>query len=98
MKIVPVIVAAALLAGVSASSAATAPKYYVVLTDVFASSVSNFAGPYASKAACESDKKAFQARDSMAAVYLCEVLKKSKIDALSDEDRQSLQKTMLNTK
>jgi hypothetical protein len=99
MRLVHLVLAATLLAGSSASFAASGAKYYVVLSDVLGASASNFAGPYASKAACQSDAKAFEAqKKSPVEAYICVHLKKAEIDAMTDKDRQALEQNMLNTK
>jgi hypothetical protein len=100
MKSARLIFAATLLASPSGGlAAASGGKYYVVLTDVFGASASNFAGPYASKAACLSDEKAFQSKaTSPAEVYVCELRKKAEIDKLTEQDRQGLEQRMLNSK
>ena len=99
MKTVRLILAAALFAGSTAGLAVTGSKYYLVLTDVLGSSAANFAGPYSSKAACESDEKTFQDRaGNSPSVYICVLRKKAEIDAITDAERQELAKNMLNTK
>src|ERR1700739_2410683 len=104
MKSVHLVLIAALLASASTSFAAggakhtaSGAKYFVVLSDVFGASASNYAGPYASKAACESDAKAFQAKaGSSPSAYVCVLRKKAEIDAMTDKDRQELKQNMLN--
>jgi hypothetical protein len=104
MRSVRLILAAALLAIPSASFAAgsakhSASKYFVVLSDVFGASASKYAGPYASKTACQSDAKAFQAKaGSSPSVYVCALYKKAEIDALTDKERQELKQAMLDGK
>ena len=106
MKSVRFILAAILLASPSASFAAggakhtaSGAKYFVVLSDVFGASASKYAGPYASKAACQSDAKAFQAKaGSSPSVYVCALYKKAEIDALTDKERQELKQAMLDGK
>lgn len=99
MKSLPLILSAILLASPSASFAASGARYYVVLTDVLGAAASNFAGPYATKAACQADAKVFQARDtSPVAAYICVLRKKAEIAAMTDKDRQALEQARLGSK
>lgn len=99
MRSVRLILVAALLASPSASLAASCVRYYVAVGDVLGASASNFAGPYASKAACQSDAKAFQAREkSPVEAYICVLLKKAEIAGMTEKERQRLEQNKLNAK
>jgi hypothetical protein len=100
VRSIRLIAGTALLASASAGLAAAGnAKYYVVLSDVMGASATNFAGPYPSKAACQSDATAFQAKaTSPVEAYICVPLQKAAIDKISAEDKQGLEKNKLNTK
>ena len=99
MRLVRLILVATLFASSSASYAASGAKYYVVLSDVMGASASNYAGPYASKAACHSAADVFQAqKKSPVEAYICVLRKKAEIDAMTDTERQELAQNMLNAK
>lgn len=100
VKSTRLVLGAALLVSASAGcAAASGARYYVVLSDVMGASATNFAGPYPTKAACQSDANAFQAKaTSPVEAYICVPLQKAAIDKISAQDQQGLEKNKLNTK